>query len=264
MVKCEGRRALRKGAGMTKVPGLGSAQYSGPPITVATWGSYVLSYRVGEKGLGPESVIRFQLPDSWHAWRRNGAKGVQSHAPAADNYVTARVSHGRATIACEVEGSTDEDVVKSNRTGLDGREGRYVYVTRVTVVEGRLEPGDEIEVVFGDTSGGSRGFVSALHPEGPEPVAVGVDANGSGEEVTLDASDSPVLDVQPGDAYELLVTVPSLTVVGEESTLRLVVVDVEGNRVLQQVNTPVVAVRDGAADWGLSCRASSPVSSKWR
>jgi len=227
---------------------VGAASFSDEPITVATWDTYALTYVVGEAGLVAGATVRIQLPDSWHAWRRNGAKGVQSHRPDADNHVTARVGRGTAAVRCEVEGGTAEEVVKSNRVGIDGREGRYVYVTRVEVTDGELGAGDEIEVLFGDTSGGSRGFVSAMHPEGAEHVAIAVDPNGDGRELLLPEASSPVLDVRPGPAFELLVYLPSSTVVGEPARLRVVAVDVEGNRVEQVDHPPVVSIRDGAAD----------------
>ncbi|MGO1051287.1 CehA/McbA family metallohydrolase [Crossiella sp. CA198] len=214
-------------------------------ITAAEWGSYLFRFRVGDQPLEQGGTIRVQLPDSWHAWRRNGAKGVQSHEPAADNHVTGRVASGSASVRCEVEGGVAEDVVKSNRTGIDGRAGRYVYVTRLTVVSGRLAPGDLVEIRFGDVSGGSRGFAAALHPEGPEQVLVAVDPDGSGYARILLAEQSPVLEVQPCAPAELLCYGPSLLGAGESGRIRVVVVDAEGNRVNSIGGLPVPRVRDG-------------------
>ncbi|ELS58233.1 DUF3604 domain-containing protein [Streptomyces viridochromogenes] len=236
---------------------LGRATFDPPSVTAAAWGTYSVTYQVGTRPLGTGASVRVQLPDSWHAWRRNGAKGVQSHEPSADNYVTAQVARGTATIHCEVEGGTAEDVVKSNRVGIDGREGRYVYVTRVTVDAGRLVPGDQIVITYGDLSGGSRGFAAGLHPEGPEQVVVAVDPDGQGEAHVLPAEDSPVVHVHPGPPAELLAYLPSLLTVGEPAVLRVVVVDAEGNRVEESHDALHVEIVDGAARISAS-RAGGP------
>jgi hypothetical protein len=248
------------GAGSVRVPApadapgspgdLGSAHYLGEPIRAAHWDSYVLRYTAGDQPIGAGGTVRVQLPDAWHAWRRNGAKGVQSRDPSAENYVSATVAAGIASVRCEVEGGVVDDVVKSNRVGLDGREGRYVYVTRVTVTDGELRPGDQLDIVFGDKAGGSRGFAAALNPQGPETVPVAVDPDGSGQEWLLAAPVSPVLGVAPNVVFELLGYAPSLLGVGERATLRVVAVDVEGNRVHDELPLPRVSVAHGAATVG--------------
>ncbi|MFI8221425.1 DUF3604 domain-containing protein [Streptomyces sp. NPDC085932] len=225
----------------------GHAVFDPPTVTAAAWGTYSVTYHVGTHPLETGASVRIQLPDSWHAWRRNGAKGVQSHEPSADNYVTAQVAHGSAAIRCEVEDGTADDVVKSNRVGIDGREGRYVYVTCVTLEAGRLEPGDRIVITYGDTSGGSRGFAAGLHPEGPEQVVIAVDPEGRGTAHVLPVADSPVVDVHPGAPAELLAYVPSLLTIGEPTTLRVVAVDAEGNRVEERHHAVHVEIADGAA-----------------
>ncbi|MEV6717962.1 CehA/McbA family metallohydrolase [Lentzea sp. NPDC051208] len=228
----------------------GQARWPSPPIVAASWGTYRLVYRVGLP-IVAGGTVRIQLPDSWHAWRRNGAKGVQSHEPVADNYVTARVLAGHARIECEVEGGTSEEVVKSNRTGIDGREGRYVYVTRVTIVDGGLGTGDEIEVLFGDTTHGSRGFAAGLHPEGAEQIVVAVRPVPGGPEHLLPAAQSPVVQVRPGEVAELLAYAPSSLAVGERALVRIVAVDAEGNRVDLADIRASLSVRDGDAEVGV-------------
>ena len=65
--------------------------------------------------------------------------------------------------------------MKSARRGLDGRMERYVFVVRVTVSEGRLVEADTIEIIYGDTSEGSRGMRAAIVSTTPEPILVAVD-----------------------------------------------------------------------------------------
>lgn len=39
---------------------------------------------------------------------------------------------------------------------------RYVFVVRVEVLDGELREGDALSVIYGDTSGGSRGMQAAI------------------------------------------------------------------------------------------------------
>jgi hypothetical protein len=61
-------------------------------------------------------------------------------------------------------------LVKRQKPGLDGRAERYVFVVRVQVREGRLNQGDRIDVIYGDTSKGSRGMQGGVITTGPEPI----------------------------------------------------------------------------------------------
>ena len=134
--------------------------------------------------------MRVQLPETWHVWYRNSSHGVQSTDPAADNYVTARCAKPGVELTCTVIGGTTDEYVKANRRGLDGREHRYAFVTEVRVQRGQLESGDEIEIVFGDQQGGSRGFAAPLHPHGTEALRAAVDAG-------READASPLLRLRP-------------------------------------------------------------------
>jgi hypothetical protein len=231
------------------------AQVRPEVLPAGSWVTFTVRYRV-ERQWPAGSVLRVQLPDSWHAWRRNSAKGVQSEHPGGDNYVSAHTSNGAARLVCEVEGGTLQSVVKSNRAGVDGRESRYVYVTRVVVAEGALEAGDEIEVVYGDTSAGSRGFSAALQPEGPEPVALAVAVAGD-DEVALPVEHCPRIEAVPGSAAELSVIIPSTLRAGEAGELRVTVLDAEANRAIGVSGPAAVRVVDGAADVPAEIRISS-------
>lgn len=134
-------------------------------------------------------------------------------------------------MVCEVEGGTTAEFVKSNRIGLDGRRQRYVFVTSVRVEGSALTAGDWIEIVYGDRSAGSSGFVAGLHPEGPEPIKIVVDPSGAGKWVSLSAEASPIIEVVCAEATELVLTAPSVIAHDEEIRLHLAVLDRLGNRV---------------------------------
>lgn len=209
----------------------------GPPVPSGTvsihpatgvageFGTWTVTYQVGEEGIGTGGGIRVQLPDSWHSWIRNSAKRLQATDPRADHYVSARSSRPGVELKTVVESEPEpeEFLVKSGRESLDGRVERYVFVVRVELTSGRLQPGDTLSVIYGDTSGGSLGMEAAVISTVPEPVLVAVDVGGNGGFQLL--PDRPLLQCQAGPASELLLTGPSMAVVGEPVEVHLAVVD---------------------------------------
>ena len=193
------------------------------------YGTWTVTYEVGDAGLGEGGVLRVQLPDTWHAGERNSANRLQATDPTGDHYVSARASRVGVRIVAEVESESPNFLVKSSRPGLDGRLERYVFVVRVTVASGRLRPGDTIDVIYGDTSSGSRGMRAAIVSTQPEPVLVAVDANGSGTFAPV--AHRATLTSRSGIAAELRLTGPSALVVDEPATLQLAAVDLYSNEV---------------------------------
>ena len=131
------------------------------------FGTWTVTYEVGASGLRRGGTVRIQLPDTWHAGERNSANRLQATDPTADHYVGVRVSRPGVQVTIEVESESPNFLVKSRRPGLDGRMERYVFVVRVTLADGDLVAGDTIAVVYGDTSGGSRGMRAASSPRRP-------------------------------------------------------------------------------------------------
>ena len=213
--------------------GLSSPQADGtvivaPDVGVAgNYGTWTVTYRAGAEGIAEGGGIRVQLPDTWHAGDRNSANPLQATKPRADHYVSSRSSRDGVTLQTVVEGESDDLLVKSARPGLDGRSERYVFVVRVRVVQGTLRPGDELSVVYGDTSAGSRGMRAAIVSTKPEPILLAVDARGSGRFERH--PDRPTIRAVSGPPAELLVHGASDAVVGQPAELRVAVVDALAN-----------------------------------
>ena len=201
-----------------------------PSFGVAgNFGTWTVTYEVGAAGLQRGGGVRVQLPDSWHSGERNSANRLQATDPTADHYVSARCSRADVRVETQVESESDNYLVKSARRGLDGRMERYVFVVRVTLSEGELVEGDAIEIVYGDTSGGSRGMKAAIISTSPETVLVAVDRDGSERFELL--ADGPTLLAISGTAEEILITGPSSLVVGERFELHLAALDAHANPV---------------------------------
>jgi hypothetical protein len=207
----------------------GEVRVSPDSSVAGNFGTWTVTYRVGASGIAEGGGVRVQLPDSWHAGDRNSANPLQATDPRRDHYVSARASRGDVKLETVVEGEVDDVLVKNARPSLDGRSERYVWVVRVRVIQGTLRPGDTLSVVYGDTSGGSRGMRAAIIATGPEPVLVAVDARGRGQFELH--PDRPTIRSRSGPPAELLVYGPSDAVAGQPSALRLAVVDANANPV---------------------------------
>jgi hypothetical protein len=218
------------------VPIVVEEEASGGSVTVnpfegvtGEYGTWTVTYRVGPRGIKQHGGIRVQLPDSWHAGIRNSANRLQASDPREDNYISARCSRAsvRLRIWVEDEPPGGEVLVKSNRYSLDGRYERYVYVVRVWIMEGQLEEGDTLSVIYGETSGGSKGMRASIIRTHPEAILVAVDSEGTG--LLQMHPDRPTLVSHAGPPSELMVWGPATLVVGKEAELGLAAVDVNAN-----------------------------------
>ena len=193
------------------------------------FGTWTVSYEIDQQGMDTGGAIRVQLPDAWHAGLRNSAFRLQATEPAADHFVRARSSNPKVRLQTTVEDQVDMWLVKRQKRGLDGRAERYVYVVRVEVEEGRLIQGDRIEVIYGDTSQGSRGMQAGVISTGAEPVFMAIRRSEGGEFERLTAE--PTMTIKSGPPEYFYVTGPSTLVRNEPARLQLSVVDLHFNPV---------------------------------
>ena len=210
------------------------------------YGTWTVTYTVGPGGIAPGGALRVQLPDTWHAGELNSANRLQASDPTDDHYIAAYGSGTDVRIEAEVESETADFLVKRPRPGLDTRLERYVFVVRANVVSGSLGEGETVEVVYGDTSAGSRGMRAAIVATEPEPILVSVDRDGSGtfEPVAHDAT----LTSRSGIATELLLACPSALVAGEPAELHLAAVDLHSNPAVPFHETVTLRVLQGDVD----------------
>jgi len=201
-----------------------------PTIGVAgNFGTWSVTYCCGSNGLQTNGAIRVQLPDSWHAGDQNSANSLQATDPKGDYLVSARSSRPGVVLKTEVEGESDDLLVKSARTGLDGRNERYVFVVRVRLIQGELKPGDTIDVVYGDTRGKGRGMRAAIISTHPEPILLAEDTDGSGNFQLLE--NLPMLESRSGPATELQIVARSQAVIGQTAKLKVALTDSNANPV---------------------------------
>ncbi|MCF6285941.1 MAG: DUF3604 domain-containing protein [Candidatus Hydrogenedentes bacterium] len=205
----------------------GSATISPDSGISGEYGTWTVSYTVGKGGIAGRGGIRVQLPVEWHSGPRNSAVRLQTKDSARDNYITANCSNTNVTIRCIVEGERDNELIKHAKKSLDGRNERYVFVVRVVVTEGALNAGDTINVVYGDTSGGSRGYRASAVSAHALPILIALDHDGDNRFETL--NDSPTIAALPGKAVYAQVHALSNAITGEPMKCRVVILDKEFN-----------------------------------
>lgn len=209
-----------------------------PKTAVAgEFGTWTVRVTLGDHGLQPNGAIRVQMPDEWHSGPRNSATPLQATDPSKDHYVTARCSREGVTLETVVEHQRDVELVKHAKPSLDGRYERYVMVVRVSVTRGELRASDTIDIVYGDTSGGSRGYRAGDVLLDLAPVLIDVDAEGEGAFKRIEPA--PQIEIVPGPVAELQFHAPSQGQVGRPIRVRLAALDAEHNPVREALKVDV-------------------------
>jgi len=190
-------------------------------------GTWTVTYMVGESGIATGGGIRVQLPDEWHSGPRNSGNRLQTKDPKLDNYITANTTASGVTLQCIVEDERDETLIKHAKKSLDGRTERFVFVVRVIVTGGALKEGEAINVVYGDTSGGSKGYWGASVSALPLPILIALDLDGDSR-FELHASDI-TLEALPGKPVYAQIHAPSNAQAGTPFLCRIAMLDKEFN-----------------------------------
>lgn len=225
------------GGTMNAVSDLGHATITPDHGRTGEWGTWTVHYVAGQAGIATGGAVRVSLPDRWNQWWRNSGRRVQASEPHEPFYVSARCLREGVTLRCAIESELPyhpdgtSEFAKNSRHDVAGRGSRYTWVIQVTVEAGTLAPGDALVVVFGDRSGGSRGFTPPLWVGSPERLQLAVDPAGTGTFAMLRAEARPVLSTSPGDPVELSVIVPSTSVAGEPADALVVALDERQNPV---------------------------------
>ena len=216
--------------------------------TAGKYGTWVVRCTLEYGEIGVDAGIAVALPNTWHAWLRNSAKGVHSLDPAKPNYVSAQASRDDVTVRCTVPGGSTDEFEKATREALAGPPNRCAYHVEIAVTQGVLRASDWIDVTFGDTSGGSPGFTAALHPNGPEPVRIALlAAENGGQHALLPAEDSSYLVTRAAEPVEIAAYAPSHALVGSEAACHVVALDAWQNAATSSHLTLAVRVAEGRA-----------------
>ena len=195
-----------------------------PALAAGSYQSFTLAYTAGSLGIDENGGIRvsFRFVSDFGAF--------QFTDPAADNYVTA---HTRPGLRLSLEFQRKGNIRPFQKTLF------------VHVLDGALAEGEQITIVFGDGSAGSRGWRIQTFVEEPFPLRVEADPFGTHDYVVL--PEQPGFDICAAESHAYRLVLPSHAVVGEPVLLRVKCEDVWGNPLRALADRPrLVLTREGA------------------
>jgi hypothetical protein len=168
--------------------------------------SFKLTYTTGRYGLDDTGSIKIVL--------RFTADGgdLQVDDPSAANYVSAIASNGTA-----LQLSFDSN----------GHARPWFQSLTVTVRKGYLREGDTIEIIIGDKTMGSPGYILQSMCESAFTFRVLVDACATGHFVPV--AESPAINIGPGSPSVWKAIIPTLKRPGEVFRLGIKAEDLYGN-----------------------------------
>ena len=167
-------------------------------VVAGSYGTWTLIYTVGEKGVAQGGTIKI-------------------YTEADSDRATPQVDDPKGLDYLTVSGP------KEARIGVLIQSMMALVLT----VNGRaLEPGEQVEVTYGDQSEGGGGYRSQTFAEKQHFFWVAVDA-GDGVAVTL--PEPPYVSIVGGEAVTLTVNAPSVVVVGQSFRVQVKAEDAWGN-----------------------------------
>ena len=177
-------------------------------VEVRSFQTFRLTYTVGRLGLDDTGAIRVSFRTVTDVGK------FQHHDPKAANYVSARTSgQGRIVL----------------RIGSDGTRPWQTTVT-AQLKGGYLNPGDTIELTFGDTAQGGPGQLMQTFAEPGYEFRVAADVQATNNFQLLDQIAIPVV---AGPAAKWVAVLPTLRRPGEPFALGLKAEDAHGNPTTQ-------------------------------
>ena len=210
---------------------VGSAAFIGPTTaTVGGFGEFTLRFTAGASGMATGGALRIstQHDFEWDTW---GGTRLQNRYPGRANFVTFRTSTGSA--------------LRWRSLNLDFEYFPWQRMNEFVLEGEPLLPGDTIDIVFGDRSGGSPGVVIQPMDESVFDQRVFVDALGTGEFLPL--PESPRLRLVGASARQLVVFAPTDWVLGESRWNNVWLDDGLGNPASGYWGTVTLAVEAGGA-----------------
>ena len=188
------------------------------PVIAGTWGTWRIVYTVGVRGI----AVAGGLEVTYHRnllplfWIEGDWTTPQCENPTAPGYATVKTT-GKAKAVLAI-------VPQPKFPDLPQTPSRCI---QVTIEETHLLPGEELIIIFGDTSGGGQGMCAQHISQLGMEFSVLVDHDGNGHWTLL--PDSPRLDILGGPATRLRAYTPSIVQPGEEFSLSIRPLDEYGH-----------------------------------
>ncbi|MBN1825884.1 MAG: CehA/McbA family metallohydrolase [Candidatus Eisenbacteria bacterium] len=182
------------------------------PAACGSPGTWTIRYVAGPEGIGAGGGVVVHFPLFWE-W-----SPPQTASPEMAGYVTA---------VCASDGAV-----------IDFYADHEQHYVMVQVTEGELVHGDTVTVVYGDTLGGAhpegRARADSYAERGQEFL---VKVDGDGDRFFAEIGESPRIDILPGEAARLLLTLRGEAVRNDSTRVTVAALDRFGNRAVRYEGT---------------------------
>ena len=192
----------------------GTIACEGPSrLNVASFTTLRFLYRAGDAGM--EAGGRFRVAWRWpFDWQE-----LQADTASEAGYLSVR-----AVIASGSTGNPSVTIIQEHERDFNP----WNHSIEILLTDGRLKPGERIELVCGDRSQGSPGWRSPTFASKAAGFLVAANLDGSDRD-WYELSQLPGMVIEPGEPTALQVMVPSTGVAGEQFELVIKAVDAWGN-----------------------------------
>lgn len=181
------------------------------PARAGARGRWSILFTAGPAGIAEDGFVRLTVP--YHFWHWSPP---QLEAPEAPGYTQAECNAQGVTLASRASPQGVEFVVRGRR----------------------LAAGEEVRIVYG---AGPALALADRYAERESRLWIAVDGDGDGSARIL--TDSPGVDVLPGEAEQLSAVLPSTAELGASVTLRLSFLDGWGSRGAEFVGSVALIAR---------------------
>jgi hypothetical protein len=189
----------------------GSINADPGPFEARSFATIRQHYVVGSRGIerGGGFLVARHFMTNFGPW--------QSDDAAADNYVSITTSNARVRL--------DTDTVPL--TGMHGGFRQPLEQLVFRVIRGRLEPGDEVIITYGDTAGGGRGMLMPSFSSDRMPLPVYLSLDDRDQWLSLPIQPIAVIGGPVAGVHGFA---PSIVAPGEAFTLSVRAEDAHYNR----------------------------------
>ncbi|KAE9370958.1 hypothetical protein N431DRAFT_546651 [Stipitochalara longipes BDJ] len=204
------------------LPFLGSLSSNVSSLTAGEWTELVITYTVGGSGLADGAWIKatFKFYSDWALFQTSDSK--------ADNYVSAEYRAGPL-----VPGQTPATVQDlSVRFDQKGHERPFQKAVIIDIIDGYMNPGDEIIVRFGDRRFGARGTRTQTFVEEDFRMRWYIDPVGTSRFAAI--KPDLVFDIHSGPIHHLKAHSPRLVTPGTPFPIYVHAEDLWGNATTNQ------------------------------
>lgn len=183
-----------------------SASISPDSAIAGFHGSWTVDVITGEDTLIEGGEIKIQFPSGWlnSPWPEGKLKALQFENPGQNHYVGFSISNKNCSAKIEVV-----------RQGIDNQFDRYNRSFVITLIEGKLLPGDKLSLYLLNTT----------PPITSEQHKVSIAYKKSKDAEYLPLKEFPSIKILPSAPERIQIIVPSQAVTGTETTFRVVVTD---------------------------------------